>query len=92
MDSVILLYEDNHGLLALFNNYNAVIDFLIENDWLSDTTDVCTGEDETSYDWQSINKVLGIDWETKVRQMSKEKFNEFFNGCFYIEQKEVYRG
>ena len=90
MTKVLLLYEENHGLLTVFNDYDTVIDWLIDFNWLDKSTAVCQGDDETSYDWFAVEEILGEDWEKEIRKMDIDRFNTFFNEGFRIEEERVY--
>jgi len=91
--NVILINEDNHGLIGVANNYYNAADWLIINDWISDTTEICIGEDEHSYRWKPLKDVLGEDWEDKMLdQWDINDFNDYWEGSFYLERVEVYQG
>lgn len=90
MTKVLLLYEENHGLLAIFNDYDTVIDWLIGENWLDKSTEACQGNDEISYNWLTIEEILGEDWEKEIRKMDIDRFNTFFVDVFRIEEERVY--
>lgn len=90
MTKVLLLYEENHGLLAICNNYDTVIDWLIDEKWLDKSTEACPGNSEISYNWLTIEEILGEDWEKEIRKMDIDRFNTFFMDSFRIEEERVY--
>lgn len=90
MTKVLLLYEENHGLLAVCNDYDTVIDWLIDGNWLDKSTEVCQDNNKASYNWFTIEEILGKDWEKDIRKMDIDKFNTFFEESFQIKEERVY--
>ena len=77
--NIIIIHEDNHGVLGVAKDYDSAINFLVESKWL--TTDVAV--------LNSIGelvpiKELGLDIET-IRSWDIETFNDFFDGIFYLD-------
>lgn len=77
--NIIIIHEDNHGVLGVAKDYDSAINFLVESQWL--TTDVAV--------LNSIGelvplKELGLDIET-IRSWDIEAFNDFFDGIFYLD-------
>lgn len=85
--TVILIDEDWHGLVDIATDYASAIDCLIVGDWLNGKYLIYDGKTKSYY---SIENILGPDWEEEIMSWGVEKFNEFFDGCFYLTVKEVY--
>lgn len=91
--NVILINEDNHGLVGVANNYYNAVKWLIAEDWISDTTEICVGENEYSYEWKPLKEVLGEDWADKMlEQWDIENFNDYWEGSFLLQSVEVFQG
>ena len=77
--NIIIIHEDNHGVLGVAKDYDSAINFLVQTQWL--TTDVAV--------LNSIRelvpiKELGLDIET-IKSWDIEAFNDFFDGIFYLD-------
>ena len=88
MTEVILVREDNHGLIAVTLDYFSAVKYLVENNWLTDTIEV--GVDE---DLEEVIVAFGADWVDEILTWdSVQKFNEVFEGVFHLSIEEVYDG
>ena len=83
---VIIMNEDNHGFIGLAKDYPSAVKFLIDNGWLDDYTEVWVRENE----WARLSEVLGEDWADKMENGGVENFNDYWDGSFYFEEREVY--
>ena len=84
--TVMVINEDNHGMLAITKDYKSAIDWLVENDWLtqsSETYDEDAGEFHWMIDW------LGEDWLEKIYKMTLDQFFEL-NSDFHIHEEPVF--
>lgn len=91
--TVILINEDNHGLIGVANNYYNAAKWLIANNWISDDTEICIGENEYGYEWKPLKDVVGEDWEDKMLdQWDINEFNDRWEGSFHLEPVEVFQG
>lgn len=87
MQMVFEICEDGHGNIGLAKNYESVIDFLIDSNWLDEGYEVyCGAYDET----KTIKKDLGENWQDIIKSWDYEKFNQYFEGCFYLYIEEIY--
>ena len=77
--NIIIIHEDNHGVLGVAKDYDSAINFLVQNQWL--TTDI---EVINSIEELVSLKELGLDIET-IRGWDIEAFNNFFDGIFYLD-------
>ena len=77
--NIIIIHEDNHGVLGVAKDYDSAIDFLVQNQWLTTDVEVLNSIEE----FVPI-KELGLDIET-IRSWDIEAFNDFFDGIFYLD-------
>ena len=86
--TVILVNEDNHGLLTVAKDYKSAVKFLINNRWIEDYTWVWNEIDGSSV---HLIELLG---ENAMDKMTEEwdidNFNAFWDGNFYLEEVKVY--
>ena len=83
--NVIIVHEDNHGILGLAINYISAIDMLVENKWL-DTflTKIYVG----NYEYKTLDE-LGITI-ADIKKWGIDKFNKKFDGLFYLDIDKIY--
>ena len=84
---VVVIHEDNHGMIGIALAYPNAISFLIEKDWLTSTEEILWNNKDK---WLTVEEVFGENWEDKLKELDIEKFNEYFEGCFHLEEMEVY--
>ena len=72
----IVINEDNHGFIGLAKDYPRAVKFLIDNGWLDDYTEV----------WVQDNE----DWADKMENWGVGNFNDYWDGSFILEEREVY--
>ena len=77
--NIVIIHEDNHGVLGVAKDYDSAIDFLVQNQWLTTDVEVLNSIEE----FVPI-KELGLDIET-IRSWDIEAFNDFFDGIFYLD-------
>ena len=87
---VIIIQEDNHGLIGIAKNYISAIDFLVNENWIDENYEVWVDELDEDYIKQSIKDNLGENWKEIVSTWNTEKFNNFFDGSFYLTIEDVY--
>lgn len=88
---VFLIYEENHGVIGVCENrVSCVIDYLIQTDWLSPNMvlfdENIDDEEVTLRDLQKNNP----NWKEYLQGLSIDDFNALFEGCFYLEEDEVF--
>ena len=82
---VIMVHEDNHGILGVAINYTSAIDMLVENKWLDTVlTKIYVG----NYEYKTLDE-LGITIED-IKKWGIDKFNEEFDGLFYLGVAKIY--
>ena len=86
--TVILVNEDNHGLLTVAKNYESAIKFLIDNGWIRESTE-CWNE-KLNW-WSPLKEVLGENClDIMTLEWDIDDFNDFWAINFVLEEVEVY--
>lgn len=87
---VILVNEDNHGLLCVAKDYYSAFNFLFNGYWIEDYTEIYDGEDEEGYGiYVRVKEKLGENWVDDMATWDIKKFNDFWDGSFYLDEVEV---
>lgn len=86
MKTVICVYEDNHGLIAIAKDYASALDFLIKENWLEDNTEIWAGD----YYYTYLVEALGKDWPDKMRDWDIEHFNDYWENSIYLKEEKIY--
>ena len=85
---VIAINEECHGQIAIASDYPHAIMWLVNNNWLTDNTEV---NSKLHLDWEPIKDWLGEDWVDYITEKWDIKdFNDFFDGSFRLEEIEIY--
>ena len=85
--TVILVNEDNHGLLTAAKDYKSAIKFLIDNRWIEESTEVWN-EDDT---YSRLDELLREDaFDIITEKWDIDSFNTFWDGSFFLNEVEVY--
>lgn len=82
---VVLIHEDNHGLLGVAKDYESALYFLLQEAWLTRATEVWNEEKETFIPLRDMNICFG-----DIKKWDIDKFNEFFEGIFYLDVDNVW--
>jgi hypothetical protein len=85
--TVVFIEEENHGFIGMAKDFHSAIDFLINRNWLSDSTECWWGEGNN---YASIKEILGEDWVDEMHEWGIENFNEFWLGSFWLHEEPVY--
>lgn len=83
--TVVLIHEDNHGLLGVAKDYESAINYLIQNQWLNIDTEVYSTEKEEYTSLRELKITIG-----NIREMGIDKFNELFDGVLYLDVDNVW--
>lgn len=75
---IIIITEENHGLIGVAETCAAAINYLIEDSWITEKTELLD-EYECTRTLEEMN--ISLD---DVRKMSIPKFNEVFEGIFNL--------
>ena len=84
---VVTINEDNHGTIGIASNYKNAIYSLVNKKWLNELTEVY---DSDFQDTTLLLDLLGEEWLITILNWTLEKFNEFFDCCFYLNEVSVY--
>ena len=85
---IIVINEDNHGFIGLAKDYPNALNFLNNEGWMDDNTEVWENPD--TYEYGKLKDVLGEDWFDSMMTWGIERFNDYWDGSFYLEEREVY--
>lgn len=91
--NVIFINEESGGILSVTDTVTHAIDYLINNDWLSENTELLIFIQETG-EWKEITvkEKLGENWEAILRNASIDEFNNYIEGVFFLSEERVYTG
>lgn len=91
---VLLIHEDNHEVIGVARYEEGLakwaVDFLVKKDWIDDRTEVYVELDSNNYGWRFLPTIYGKNWQETIGKWSINKFNEVWEGCFYLEEMEVF--
>ena len=87
-ETVILIIEENHGIIGIAKSFSSAIDFLYDNNWMTPETELYNPFDDTAEsDWVCFEKYNLTKEELK--KCGLEIFNDLFDSVFFLEEKEV---
>ena len=81
--TVIIINEENHGLIGIAIDHEAARRYVIEK-WLKDSSDVVIGENETEYVAVNVVEHFGENWREKLYEMTFEEFENLLDDWFYF--------
>lgn len=81
---VYIIHEDNHGVLGVADSYESAIQFLIDDEWITEDFEIWNREK----DYSRPLYALEIKPE-EIKTWNISKFNDFFSGDFYIEETNL---
>lgn len=85
---VYIVNESDYGDIGVTKgDIPSVINFLLENVWLTDETKIWS--DKLSQ-WVSVRGFFGEHWRELMLTWDATMFNNYFVDVFYIEDYEVY--
>lgn len=89
-ETVILIIEENHGIIGIAKSFSSAIDFLYDNNWMTPETELYNPFDDTAEsDWVCFEK-YNLTKED-LKKCDLEIFNDLFDSVFYLEEREVYK-
>jgi hypothetical protein len=83
---VLIVREDNHGVLTVAKDFASAVKLLVNTNWLDEDYCVCQNWEQHI----TIEEDLGEQWLEEVKKMGVDKFNRYFDGNFNLEVVEVY--
>jgi hypothetical protein len=87
MQKVITVSEESHGFLCVAKDFQSAIDFLINDHWITEATEVY---DDPNGGWLRLDEMFEDNWEESIRNLSRESFEELFTDMIYIFDEDVY--
>ena len=81
---IYIIHEDNHGVLGVADSYESAVQFLIDNEWLTEDFEIWNRKK----DYSRPLYALEIKPE-EIKTWNIDKFNDFFDGDFYIEEDNL---
>lgn len=85
--TVILVNEDNHGLVTVAKDYKSAIKFLINHGWIEKSMEVWSEDGMYS----CLDELLGEDViDIMTEKWDVDSFNTFWKGDFFLDVVEVY--
>lgn len=81
---VVIVSEDNHGLIQVAADRAAAIDYLITSEWINGYCELWFPEKRDGF----YIKDLFPDWQDWLRHSATDE--DFENMGFFLEEKEVY--
>jgi hypothetical protein len=86
--TVILVNEDNHGLLTVAKDYKSAVKFLIDNGWIKESMEIW---DENGISHNRLDELLGEDvLDIITEKWDIDSFNTFWDGSFLLNEVEIY--
>ena len=87
-ETVILIIEENHGIIGIAKSFSSAIDFLYDNDWMTPETELYNPFDDTAEsDWVCFEK-YNLTKED-LKKCGLEIFNDLFDSVFFLDEWEV---
>ena len=87
MQKVILIEEENHGLIGVADTYADAIDFLVAKQWIYGDMENYLGDGV----YKTVEEDLGEEWLQVILHWDIRTFGAYFEGCFYLDEYEVYK-
>lgn len=84
-ENVIVIKENCHGLIGVAHDVPSVIDFLCQNGWLNEYTEIYV-----AYEWSSVQSVYGKNWCEYFKRRTLDELQDIFDGCFYFHEEKVW--
>ncbi len=87
-ETVILIIEENHGIIGIAKSFSSAIDFLYDNNWMTPETELYNPFDDTAEsDWVCFEK-YNLSKED-LKKCGLEIFNDLFDSVFFLDEWEV---
>ena len=91
--NVILIKDEFGGILSITDTVAHAVDYLINDEWLSEDTELIIVNQDTG-EWKeiTIKERLGENWEAILRNASIDEFNDYVKEVFFLSEERVYTG
>ena len=84
-ENVIVIEEECHGFIGIAHDVPSVIDFLCQNDWLTEHTEIYI-----EHELSSVLSVYGKNWCEYFKERTLNELADIFDGCFYFREEKVW--
>ena len=87
---VVVVREENHGVLTVATDYPSAIHFLVKNGWIDDETEVY--DVSNLYSTDTILNLYGKNWrEQMMQKWNLAKFNIVCGTYFNLQRIPLYK-
>lgn len=86
MQSVIVVFNENYDFLCVANDFYSAIQYLIENDWITDDMQVfdwCGDKKPLKSSFPNYKEIIVNEWDMSI-------FNDFFRDSFRMERVNIF--
>ena len=87
-ETVILIIEENHGIIGIAKSFSSAIDFLYDNNWMTPETELYNPFDDTAESDCVCFEKYNLSKED-LKKCDLEIFNDLFDSVFFLEEREV---
>ena len=91
MKNVVLVNEENHGLVCVADSLRAAYVNLINGAWITAGMDICTNceliDGRYKETWKTLAEIMGVENPTKQQILDfvmTVDAHSFWDGCFYF--------
>ena len=84
-ENVIVIEEECHGFIGIAHDVPSVIDFLCQNDWLNEYTEIYI-----EHELSSVRSVYGENWCEYFKGRTLNELADIFDGRFYFRGEKVW--
>ena len=95
MREVVIVHEENHGMICVADSLRAAYVDLIERAWIEAGTEVCVeidSRDGYKETWKTLAEIMGVEKPTKqqiLEFLMTVDEDSFWDGCFYLSRHSV---
>lgn len=90
----LVVCEDNHGVIGIAKcegeQAKWAVELLIKTGWLTENTDIYHETEKDGFRWDTVKQAYGEYWEDFMKTLLIDEFNDIWEGCFYLEEREVF--
>lgn len=84
-ENVIVIEEECHGFIGIAHDIPSVIDFLCQNDWLTEHTEIYL-----EHKGISVRSVYGENWREYFKKCTLDGLKNIFDGRFYFRKEKIW--
>lgn len=89
---VVVIYEENHGFIGLAKDMKSAFQFLIDDKWITENTELFEPTEGEEYGWFPISRAM-TDLRRSLFDTLMFLWNcdkEYFDGSFYFWEEEIH--